>query len=563
MLSQRFITRAGFLGFLLFAVLGGIGLRLFSLQILNHEFYRNEVIGRLALDELLALRGEIVDRNGEVLAKDIETLTVCACPRLIRNPDMVAAQLAPLLSLDEKELRERLAVDASFVVLRTKVPAILGNTLKGLRIDGIYWVREAQRLYPKAPLFSSTLGFVGKDRKGLEGLEYVFNHVLEGKNGYVTFERDALGQEIPTTVTVHPPEKGQNLHLTLDTTVQFFAEEALHRAIERTRAKRGVIIVNDPKTGDLLAIASYPSFDNRSFGNFPPESWRNCAVHMVIEPGSTVKPLILAAALEEKVVSLGDTFLCSGGIRVHNHRVRCIKAHGQERLEDVLINSCNAGIISIAQRLGKEKLYTYLKNFGFGEKTGIPLPGEEKGLLRQPEQWSLLSIGAVPIGQEIMVTPVQLLYALSSIANRGVLMQPRLVRRITDASGSVVHEFPSSPVRRVVSEKTAQLVLSMMEKVVRDGTGKKAQVVGYRIAGKTGTGQKAGPGGKYVAGAYYSSFAGFFPLPDPRFGVLVVLDEPKGEYYGGDIAAPVFREVAENILRYYGVISEGSEVETF
>lgn len=563
MLSQRFVARAGFLGFLLFAVLGGIGLRLFSLQVLNHEFYRNEVIGRLALDELLALRGEIVDRNGEVLARDVETLTVCACPRLIHNPDVVAAQLAPLLSLDEKELQERLAADASFVVLRTRVPAVLGNTLKGLRIDGVYWVREAQRLYPRAPLFSSILGFVGKDRRGLEGLEYMFNHVLEGKNGYVTFERDALGQEIPTTVTVHPPEKGQSLHLTLDTTVQFFAEEALRRAIERTKAKRGVIIVNDPKTGDLLAIASYPSFDNRSFESFPPESWRNYAVHMVIEPGSTVKPLILAAALEEKVVSLGDTFFCPGGIRVHNHRVRCIKTHGQESLEDVLINSCNAGIISIAQRLGKEKLYTYLKNFGFGERTGVPLPGEEKGLLRRPEEWSLLSIGAVPIGQEMMVTPMQLLYALSSIANQGVLMQPRLVRRITDASGNVVREFPSSPVRRVVSEKTARLVLSMMEKVVKEGTGKKAQVAGYRIAGKTGTGQKAGPGGKYVAGAYYSSFVGFFPLPDPRFGVLVVLDEPKGEYYGGDIAAPVFQEVAENILRYYGVISEGSEVETF
>ncbi len=563
MLSERFVARTIFLGFLLFLFLGGVGFRLFSLQVLHHKVYHEEVIRRLAIDELLAPRGEIFDRKGEVLAKDVEALTVCACPRLIRDPDMVAEKLAPLLSLGTEELRERLSADTSFVVLRARVPATLQNELKEARINGIYWVREMQRFYPMAPLLSSVLGFVGKDRKGLEGLEYTFNDVLEGKNGYVTFERDALGQEIPTTVTIHPPEKGKSLHLTVDATVQFFAEEALRRAIERTRAKRGVIIVNNPKTGDILAIASYPSFDNRSFWDFPPENWRNYAVNMVIEPGSTVKPLVLAAALEEKVVSLNETFYCSGSLLVHNHRVRCIKNHGQESLEDVLINSCNVGIISVAQRLGRERLYKYLKDFGLGEKTGIPLPGEEKGLLRKPERWSLLSIGAVPIGQEIMVTPLQLLCALSSLANKGILMRPRLVWKVTDASGNTVCEFPPSSVRRVVSERTADLVLSMMEKVVAEGTGKKAQVVGYRIAGKTGTGQKAGAGGRYVPGAYYSSFVGFFPLPDPRFGVLVVLDEPEGEYYGGDIAAPVFQEVAENVLRYQGVISNEAEVETF
>lgn len=562
-LSQRFVVRAVLLSFLLFLFLGGVGLRLFSLQVLNHRLYREEVIRRFALDELLALRGEILDRNGEVLAKDVATLTVCASPRLIHDPGAVAEKLAPLLSSSVEDLKARLSANTSFVVLQTQVSATLANGLREARIDGIYWVRETQRFYPKAPLLSSVLGFVGKDRKGLEGLEYVFNDLLEGENGYVTFERDALGREIPSTVTVHPPKKGRTLHLTVDTTIQFFAEEALRKAMERTKAKRGVIIVNNPRTGDILAMASCPSFDNRFFQNFPPESWRNYAVNMVIEPGSTVKPLVLAAALEEKVVSLKDAFFCSGGIRVHNHRVRCIKTHGQESLEDVLINSCNVGIISIAQKLGEEKLYRYLKNFGLGEKTGISLPGEEGGLLRPPEQWSLLSIGAVPIGQEMMVTPLQLLCALSSIANKGVLMRPRLVQRVTDAFGNTILEFPPSPVRQVVSEKTAGLVLSMMEKVVTKGTGRKAQVVGYRIAGKTGTGQKAGPGGKYVPGAYYSSFVGFFPLPDPCFGVLVALDEPEGEYYGGDIAAPVFQEVAENILRYQGVISDKAEVETF
>lgn len=563
MLSRGFIQRADILTCVLFVVLGLVGLRLLNLQIFDHHLYHEEVIRRFTLDEVLAPRGDIFDRKGEVLARDVETLTVCACPRVIRDPEKAALKLAPLLSMDEEKLKEQLSLNTSFVVLRAKVGASIGNALKEARVDGVYWIRETQRFYPKAPLLSSILGFVGADRRGLEGLEHVFNDLLQGKNGYATFERDALGQEIPTTVSIHPPEKGKSLHLTVDTTIQFFVEEALDRAMERTKAKRGVIIVNDPKTGDILALASRPGFDNRRFRDFPPETWRNYAINMVIEPGSTIKPLILAAAIEERAVSLGDAFFCSGATYVHNHRVRCVKAHGQEKLEDVLINSCNVGIISIAQKLGKEKLHRYLKNFGLGEKTGIPLPGEEGGLLRRPEQWSLLSIGAVPIGQEMMVTPLQLLFAISSIANKGTLMQPRLVKKIVDASGSTVQEFLPSPVRRVVSEKTAVLVLSMMEKVVTEGTGKKAQVVGYRIGGKTGTGQKAGQGGRYVPGAYYSSFIGFFPLPDPRFGVLVVLDEPEGEYYGGDIAAPVFQEVAEKILRYQGVISDQAEVEAF
>lgn len=563
MLARSFTKRADGLAFLLFLGLVVVGLRLFGLQVLNHRFYREEVVSRLALNELVASRGEIFDRNGEVLAKDIETLSICACPKIIRNPEEVASYLSPILSLDETKLREQLKSGSSFVILKAGVPFLVGEALKRKHLDGIYWVKETQRFYPRAPLLSSVLGFVGRDRQGLEGLEYTFDAFLQGKNGYVTFERDALGQEIPTTIKIHSPEKGKSLYLTIDATIQFFAEEALDRAMERTRAKRGVVIVNDPKTGEILALASRPSFDNRYFNNFPPESWRNYAVNMVIEPGSTVKPLVMAAALEEKVVSLGDSFFCPGSILVHNHRVRCIKAHGQEKLQDVLINSCNVGIISIAQKLGKEKLYRYLKEFGLGAKMGIPLPGEEEGLLRPPTRWSLLSLGAIPIGQEMMVTPLQLLCALSTIANKGVFVPPRLVGKVVDASGGVLQEFSSSGLKRVISEKTATLVLSMMEKVVMEGTGEKARVEGYRIAGKTGTGQKVGPGGRYVPGVYYSAFVGFFPLPEPRFGVLVVLDEPEGEYYGGAIAAPVFQEVAEKMLRYRGVISEKAEVETF
>jgi cell division protein FtsI/penicillin-binding protein 2 len=271
----------------------------------------------------------------------------------------------------------------------------------------------------------------------------------------------------------------------------------------------------------------------------------------------------MAAALEEKVVNLNNQFFCSGSIMVHNHRVRDIKAHGAQTLEDIIINSCNVGIIEIARKIQENKLYAYLKDFGLGEASGIGMPGEERGLLRPPKEWSLLSIGAIPIGQEMMVTPLQLLKALSALANKGILMKPRLVSRIVGVGGKVVEEFPVTPLKRVVSEKTAAMVLGMMEKVVEKGTGKRAFIEGYRIAGKTGTGQKVDASGRYAPGKFYSSFVGFFPLPEPRFGILVMLDEPQGEYYGGDVAAPVFREIALNIIDYAGIISKDAEVRVF
>ena len=284
---------------------------------------------------------------------------------------------------------------------------------------------------------------------------------------------------------------------------------------------------------------------------------------MLFEPGSTIKPLIMASALQENKVFLGEKFFCGGSIVVYNHRVRDIKSHGQETLEDVLINSCNVGTIQIAQRLGEETLYRYLKNFGIGEPSDIGLNGEEIGLLRKPRSWSALSIGAIPIGQELLVTPIQLLRSISTVANHGVLMKVRLVKKITDENGKTVSEILPAPIQRVVDEETANLVLSMMQKVVDQGTGKKANLPGYRIAGKTGTGQKIGPDGQYAINFFYSSFIGFFPVPEPRFGILVVLDEAQGEYYGGDIAAPVFQNIAQNIIHYAGLMPEDAEVTVY
>ena len=564
MSSRRFVHRANFLVMMFFLVLGYIVFRMFVLQVVEGNEYREKAnMVRFRMEDLLPSRGQILDRNGEVLARDTEAISVYCVPRMIENPESAAQKIAPLLGLDVEETREKFESRKSFVWLKRQVPLHIKEKLEKEKIVGIEWNKEFKRYYPHAPHLSHILGFVGIDHQGLEGLEFALNEELTGKMGYMTFERDGTGKEIPGSLVYFNPQSGYNVTLTIDRTIQFYVEKALDEAIERTKAKAGVVVVNDPRTGDILAMASRPSYDNNHFNDYPPEAWRNLGVSKLFEPGSTMKPLIMASALQENKVYLGESFYCGGSIMVYNHRVRDIKSHGQETLEDILINSCNVGTIQIAQRLGEETLYRYLKNFGIGEACETGLNGEETGLLRKPRSWSALSIGAIPIGQEILVTPIQLLRSLSTVANRGVLMKTRLVKKVTDENGKVIREVLPAPIRRVIDEETADLVIKMMKKVVDQGTGKKAAIPGYSIGGKTGTGQKIGADGRYAINRFYSSFVGFFPVPEPRFGILVVLDEAQGEYYGGDIAAPVFREIAQNIIHYAGIMPENAEVTVY
>ncbi|MDD3698577.1 MAG: penicillin-binding protein 2 [Atribacterota bacterium] len=563
MISRKFVRRANFLFFLSLFLLGVVAVRVFSLQVLQGKFYREEALSRLVLEETLPSRGSILDRSGKVLAEDVGVLSISAYPPQMDDPEKIAEELSQLLSLSASELQQKFQSGLFWIEITDNAPLYLKEALEEKKLKGISWKEKPVRFYPQAPLFSNLLGFVGKDRQGLEGLEFAFDSYIAGKPGYTFYEKDALGREIPLTTKHLSPQSGNDLLLTVDSTIQFFAEEALDQAMEKTKALRGVVIVNNPQSGDILAMVSRPSFDNRNFQDFPPESWKNLAISMVFEPGSTVKPLVMAAALEEKKASLEERFFCPGFVMVYNHRVRDIKAHGEQKLEDLLINSCNVGIITLAERLGKDKLFYYLKNFGLGEKCDIGLPGEEQGLLRPSRDWSLLSIGAIPIGQEMMVTPLQLLRALSALTNKGVVMQPRLVSKIISPTGEIIEGFSPVSSGEVVSERTASLVLEMMEKTVKEGTGKKAYIEGYRIGGKTGTGQKVGLDGRYDPRKFYSSFVGFFPLPEPRFGIIIVLDEPQGEYYGGDIAAPVFREIAQNIINYAGIMSDEAEVGLF
>lgn len=535
-----------------------VGLRLFSLQVINNNFYLEKAAQRLKIEEIPAPRGEIVDREGNVLARDIETISIYAYPKIVENPTQTAKALSQILEIPYSEIRQKLDSELSSVLIAKKVPATIREQLNKAKLQGIGWVRECTRFYPQAPNGSNLLGFVGTDHQGLEGLEFAFNKLLSGKAGYRISEKDALGQEIPTTIKEIPPVPGKDLVITIDSTIQFFAEKRLQEAIAQTNAKRGVVIVNNPQTGEILAMCSYPNYNNNHFSNYPRESWKNLGTALLFEPGSIVKPLIMALALEEGVVDSEETFYCNGSIRVGGHRFRDIKSHGKEKLEDIIINSCNTGIITIAMRLNPEKIYSYLKELRLGEKTALNLPGEEAGILRPPKQWSGLSPAAISIGQEIMTTPLQMLIALSIIANQGAFIPPR----ITKGSPYEPSGNNPSPIKRIISKQTAQKVLNMMEKVVQQGTGIKASLPGLRIAGKTGTGQKVNSDGRYSSNKFVSSFVGFFPLPRPSFGIIVVLDEPQGEYYGGDTAAPVFKKIAQDIAIYKNIIPSGAEVKT-
>ncbi|HSV31212.1 MAG TPA: penicillin-binding protein 2 [Atribacteraceae bacterium] len=562
--SRKFVHRTNFLVFLLFTFLFYIGFRLYTVQITYGDVYRQRAnLIRMRVEDLVPPRGKILDRHNEAIARDFEAISVYALPSLIVNPEETAKHLARILTMDQEELFVRLKSPLSFVWIQRKVPLYLEEVLRKENLPGIEWRRENIRFYPQAPRLSNLVGFVGTDHRGLEGVEFTFDQELTGEVGFVTYERDATGREIPGSTGFLNPKPGNDVILTIDSSIQFFAERALDQAMESTKAKRGVVVVNDPRSGDILAMVARPTFDNSHFWAYDPDKWRNLAIGMVFEPGSTVKPLVVAASLEEKLTHPQEAFYCPGHIMVYNHRMRDINAHGDLKLEEIIADSCNVGVIQLAQRLGEERLFRYLKDFGIGEPTKLPLEGEESGLLRPFREWSALSIGAVPIGQEMLVTPLQLLKSLSAIANQGVLMHPRIVQRVQTLDGEPVREHLPAPAGRVISADTAWLVLHMMEKAAEEGTGKRAVIPGYRIGGKTGTGQKIGPDGLYMADRFVSSFAGFFPLPDPQIGIVVVLDEAQGAFYGGEIATPVFRDIAQNVINYLGIPSQDAEVRIY
>jgi cell division protein FtsI (penicillin-binding protein 3) len=453
------------------------------------------------------------------------------------------------------EIHPTLVSSRSFTWLRRRLPPALAERVQALREPGLGLVDEPLRLYPNRELAAHVVGFEGVDG-GLEGIERAWERALAGAPGRAIVGRDALGREVASQVELKPPVPGHGVMLTIDANIQHVAERELDAAWRRTRAMAGMVVVLDPRTGDVLAVAIRPTFNPNAFLDVPSRDvWRNRAITDPFEPGSTFKVVLAAAALEEGIVRPEDRIYAeNGSITIARTTIHDWKKYGWLTFAEVLQNSSNVGSIKVGLALGPSRYHRYLTGFGFGQATGVGLPGESRGLLREPARWSALSLPTMSIGQEISVTALQLAAAVGAVANGGTLMRPRLVRSVFDDHGREIRTIAPLAVRQVVSPRTARELTRLLVQVVDGGTGRKATIPGYEVAGKTGTAQKSDPTTRrYSHAPGVLSFVGFAPADAPRFVMLVLLDEPKTDRWGSEAAAPIFAAIGGEILRYLGV----------
>ncbi len=529
----------------------------YQLQVLKRdELYKRAYMQQRRNITQQPRRGNIYDRRGEILATSVDVKSIYAQPNRINNLNYALVNLARVLDTDPHKLEKSMVSNKSFVWLKRKVFPDQVEKIRKLEIKGIEFVLEPRRFYPNRELAGHLLGFSGLDSRGLEGIELFYDDYLKGKIGRFVVGRDGVGRNLFTEKGKDSFFDGGDLVLTLDKGIQYIVEKRLKKLVQKTRAKGGTVIVMEPQTGAILAIANQPDFNPNTFWSYRPSNFRNRAVTDTFEPGSTFKPILFAAAMEEGIVKENDLFFCENGqYEYHNKVIHDVKKYGWLSFKDVAKFSSNIGATKIGEKLGKDSYYIYIKNFGFGNKTGIDLPGERSGQVRSVRSWSNVALGTASFGQGITVTALQLVCAVSAVANGGNLMKPYLVKEMVDHKGQITGRMYPEVVRRVISEKTASRVVSLMEEVVKKGgTGSKAAISGYRVAGKTGTAQKVDTATrKYSKDKYVSSFVGFVPADEPRFSILVVIDEPKGVPYGGTVAAPLFKEIASEILYYLGI----------
>ncbi len=505
--------------------------------------------------EIPAGRGTIFDRTGEPLAIGEQATTVYADPRNVTDAQKAAVVAGKLLDLDPIELYPALKDRSkAFVYLARKADPIRAASLEKRSIPGLGFYPEELRAYPQGAVAAHVLGFAGTDNRGLDGLERSLDKLLAGQSGFETVVKDPFGRAIDV-ITSRPERPGKNVTLTIDHQIQANAEQVLARTVRRFGARGAAAIVLDPRTGAVLAMANYPTFDANRFSTALPEARRNRAVTDMYEPGSTFKIVTIAAALEDRVVTPQSSFVLPPTIHVADRIIREAHSRGTQRMtvKQILSESSNVGTITVAQKLGAGELSSWVERFGFGRQTGIDYPGESPGLVLPLEEWSGSTIGTVPIGQGIAVTPLQMVAAYAAIGNGGILRTPRLVEKI--GSAKVTRERA----QRIVSGRTANSMMSMFRDVVVEGTGTEAAIPGYTVAGKTGTAQKA-EHGRYVR-KYVASFVGLVPAEKPRLAILVMVDEPRGNIYGGVVAAPAFRDIARFDLQYLEVPPDAPETK--
>ena len=553
--------RINIIGLLFFVLIIAIGAKAVYLQMFCGNWLSERAANQYEKDLVTTgKRGQIYDRNHHEMAVSIETTSLAAYPSRIQDKKSAARALAGILNLNQRKLVQKLNSQRTFVWIKRQVSPKELSEVRALDIKGVDFIPSYSRFYPNKTLAAQVLGFTGVDGHGLEGVEYYYDKMLRGQENSRVILKDALGrgfakEKKAPAKKATTADRAKNLVLTIDRTIQFIAENALDEAVTQFSAESGMAIVMDPQTGAVLAMANAPLFNPNTFGRFPRGTWRNRAITDPFEPGSTMKIFTAAAALESGTCSPSSIFFCENGMyRIGKNVIHDTHPRGWLSLQQIVKFSSNIGVVKVVESIGPDSLHLTLTNFGFGEKTHLDCPGETSGVLSSSKRWTRVDTGAISFGQGISVSALQLTTAASAIANGGSLMQPYIVAAVTDHNGRIIERTEPRVVRTAVSAKTATIIKRIMKTVITEGgTGVNAALDGYSVSGKTGTAQKIDDSGIYARGIYVSSFLGFAPADEPKVVILVIVDEPKGEHYGGTVAAPTFKKIAHETLNYLNI----------
>ena len=539
-------------------------LRLTDIMVLKNRFYSEKAKAQqIKTEDIQTRRGGIYDRQGRDLAINLDLESLYCDPGEARANAATIRKLSSILNTEPRAIKAKLSQDRRFVWVDRKLSLATADRIRKLNVTGCGFVTEAKRFYPRSTLASHIIGAVGSENQPLEGIELHYDKYLRTSGGKVQVSRDASGRVLSTGMTMET--KGNDIILTIDEGLQFIVEKELERAMAAWHPVAATAIMMDPFTGEILALANRPSFDLNDISGADRHEVRNRSITDVYEPGSTFKIVVGSAAIEERLFPSSQTFDCSrGSIAVGGKNIRDAHKHGVLTFEEVIQKSSNVGSIMIGMRLGKDRIYEYAKRFGFGDKTDIDLPGEVSGWIRRPEKWSATSVGAIPIGQEVAVTPLQVLRAYAAIANGGYLVPPHIVSEIRTPDGQPVFSAHQGEKKRIVSERTARVMRDILKTVVEEGgTATGAAVAGNKVAGKTGTAQLIDPATRrYSRDRFVSSFVGFVPADNPRIAMIIVVHEPKGQIYGGVVAAPVFKSIADQALSYLNIPMDDGTAES-
>ncbi len=538
---------------LIFAV---IGAKAFYIQVYRGQWLAKKASGQYETSfQTHGKRGKIFDRNMGTMAVSTDITSIAAHPPQIKDIRQTAKQIADSLNISRKKLIEKLSWKKKFVWIKRRVSPKKAGNVRNLKIKGIDFIPEHRRFYPNKTLAAQVLGFTDIDDNGIEGLEFYYNDFLKGSASRLTVLKDAFGRSFGFEEKTGSDYCGSNLILTLDRNIQFVAERTLKETVEKFDAKSGMAVVMIPQTGAVLAMAHYPFFNPNTFNKYNRKIWRNRIITDPFEPGSTMKIFSAAAALESEKVTSDSIFYCEqGAYTIGKNVVHDTHAYGWLSLQQIVKHSSNIGAVKVSESIGPKSLYEVLSGFGFGSKTLVDCPGETPGILTNYRQWGRLDVGTIAFGQGVSVSALQLVTAVSAIANKGILMKPYIVQAMVDNNGRLIENFGPKEVRRVISEKTATALVRILRTVItKGGTGVNAALNGYTVCGKTGTAQKINEYGEYTDDQYTASFIGFAPMERPEIAALVVIDEPHKEYYGGVVAAPAFKKIVQKTLDYMNI----------